>query len=239
MVRVARFLIGYVLIHMVSLVFFATEFGPVGDLLKSAQQDFPFGVFVGWFVIQQLIFIWLLWSVYQLVNQTTLSQLLDQYLADNPSPNRLNLIVRVLAWFGAYLLMNMALISLMIWWDISLPGMYGEQVVVTMLAELPLSTWYHQLVLVLLVVVIWPLVEELIWRAFITESLIHSRGKRGVVGGAALFAVAHFERGVIGNLFLLSLVLWRIYYQTRSLWYSYAFHVLINTIGLVVMMSSL
>jgi membrane protease YdiL (CAAX protease family) len=50
---------------------------------------------------------------------------------------------------------------------------------------------------------------------------------------AAIFAVGHFERGVVLNLFLLAVFMGYIYRKTGSMRYSLLFHMVIN--GMAVM----
>lgn len=60
--------------------------------------------------------------------------------------------------------------------------------------QLPLTTWWAKLALFCAVVFIGPLVEEIIYRGFLTKLLAERLSQRGVILAAMIFAVAHMER---------------------------------------------
>ena len=110
--------------------------------------------------------------------------------------------------------------------------------VMTMLQAITLEARYDYLLVILLAVVIGPLVEELLFRGFLTDTLAKYRGFGGVLIAALLFAAAHMERGVVFNLAILSVFLGYIYRKTGSLWYSLLFHMAINGLAVVALIIS-
>lgn len=131
----------------------------------------------------------------------------------------------VISWF-LYLFLN--------FFDLKIPWFFGEQDVATTIWWIWTDFWYDYLLLFLAVWIIGPLVEEIIYRWFITKQLIKKRGWIiWWVLWAAIFALIHFERQVMGNLFILALFLSYIYYKTWSLTYCFAFHFIVNTTALM------
>ncbi|USN56003.1 MAG: hypothetical protein H6765_05675 [Candidatus Peribacteria bacterium] len=55
---------------------------------------------------------------------------------------------------------------------IEIPGLYGEQLVMTMLEEVPLLVWSDYVLVLLLTGIIGPFVEEIIYRGFVTDILM-------------------------------------------------------------------
>lgn len=144
-------------------------------------------------------------------------------------------VKRVGGGIFVYFLISVILAILVFELGVPIPGMYGEQMVMSMLEELPLLNPTDYLRVLITTVILWPVVEELIYRWFITDVLMRKWWIRWVVWWAAIFAVGHFERGVVLNLFLLAMFMWYIYWKTESMWYSLLFHMLINGMAVVAM----
>lgn len=143
--------------------------------------------------------------------------------------------IRVIWGFFFYIICNALLFTWLqfMWWDI--PWLYGEQSVMTLISELQISTWFDRFLTVLMVVFLWPIVEELVYRWLITDVFMRSRWFRWVLIWAVIFAFIHMEFAVIWNLFILALILWIIYQKTESMRYSFLFHMIINGMGLFVL----
>lgn len=135
---------------------------------------------------------------------------------------------RVVGWFVAYMIINGLLYTLVqsMWWTI--PWLYGDQSVMQILQDMNISTTIDWIMTILMIVIVWPIVEELVYRWLITDALMQKRRRRGVILAAFIFALIHLEFAVFRNLFLLALILWVIYYKTWSMRYSFLFHVIIN-----------
>jgi len=79
-----------------------------------------------------------------------------------------------------------------------------------------------------------PLVEEVVFRGILLSAL-HDRWGRtvAVLGSSAVFAALHVVPYSIPPIFVLALVLGRLFLTSRSLWTSIASHAVFNTIGIV------
>ncbi len=141
--------------------------------------------------------------------------------------------VWVVGGFVWYMILNATLFTVLstLWWDI--PWLYGEQWVMTMIWDLNMSSWFEWMLTALMVVFLWPIVEELVYRWLFTDVFMRRWWLRGVVLWAALFAWIHLEFAVIWNLFILAFILWVIYWKTESMRYSLLFHVIINWIWIL------
>ena len=76
-----------------------------------------------------------------------------------------------------------------------------------MIEGMQISTTGQRILLGTTMVGIIPLVEELVFRGFITKFLWTHHRRRGVVWAALLFAFVHMEMGVVRNLAILALIL--------------------------------
>ncbi len=132
-----------------------------------------------------------------------------------------------------YIFGSAILLSALNYFHIVIPWLFGQQGVMDILEGIPLDTRFDYILLLLLAVVIGPIVEELLFRWFITHTLASNWAWSGVVVAAVLFAVAHMERGVVLNLIVLALFLGYIYRKTGSLRYSLLFHMGINGLAVV------
>jgi hypothetical protein len=86
---------------------------------------------------------------------------------------------------------------------------------------------------IVLAVIVAPVAEEAFFRGFIFSGL---RRRFGLIGSAALsaliFAVAHFQIGVLVPVFVLGLMLAWVYYRTSTIWSSILVHVAYNGLAL-------
>lgn len=146
------------------------------------------------------------------------------------------LALHVVGWaLLMYFVINTILLIIIQMYGIHIPGLFGEQLIVSALSELPLTTWWQKVLLFLGVGIIGPFVEEIMYRGFLTKLLTQAVGARWVIIAAALFALSHMEWGVVRNLFILALLLWYVYHKTQSMRYSFLFHVVINSMALGVL----
>ncbi len=140
---------------------------------------------------------------------------------------------RVVWWFFAYMLINGALFTLVESLWVSIPWLYGDQAVMTMLEEMNLTGAMDWIMTILMIVIVWPIVEELVYRGLVTDALMQKWRWWWVSLAAFIFALIHLEFAVFRNLFLLALILWVIYKKTWSMRYSFLFHVIINGMWIV------
>lgn len=138
----------------------------------------------------------------------------------------------------AYIFLSGILLWILEYTGVTIPGMYGEQMVMTVLQSIALEGWIDYLLLFLLAVIVGPIVEELLFRGFLTDTLAKHRGWWGVLLAAIIFAVAHLEWGVVINLTILALFLSYIYRKTWSMRYSLLFHMGINGLAVVALILS-
>jgi len=143
------------------------------------------------------------------------------------------------ASFFVYLFIVSSLYSILNTLNIKLPWFFGEQSVSTLLEKLNQPWIVASFVILFTVVILWPIVEEIIYRWYVADVLIKKIGKvRWILISAFMFAFVHMEFSVLWNLFILALILSYIYYKTESLRYSLAFHMLINWMWVLVLFLS-
>lgn len=81
-------------------------------------------------------------------------------------------------------------------------------------------------------IVVAPILEEILFRGIIQDSLTYKYGPwKGIVLGAAVFGIVHIIPQQVINAFLIGLVLGYIYYQTRSLIPVMVIHCINNAIA--------
>jgi membrane protease YdiL (CAAX protease family) len=110
--------------------------------------------------------------------------------------------------------------------------------VIALLEGLTITARWQWMLVALVVIGIGPLVEECIFRGVVTHSFMQQRGYKGVILAALIFAAVHAERAVVWNLVILSLFLGTIYWKTKSMRYSFLFHVGINSLAFLVLFLS-
>lgn len=140
---------------------------------------------------------------------------------------------RVIWGFLFYMLFSAALYTLIESLGLNIPWLYGEQWVQVMLQEMNITGAMDWIITILMIVIVWPIVEEMVYRGLITDALMQKRRRWWVVLAAAIFALIHMEPHVMWNLFILALILWVIYYKTWSMRYTFLFHLIINGMGVI------
>jgi membrane protease YdiL (CAAX protease family) len=139
----------------------------------------------------------------------------------------------VVGWRLLYLLWMIVIGAVMQNFGREIPWFNGEQWLVSIFEWFALGARRQYLVMFLLISIITPLVEESIYRTFLTDLLSQHGSMFWVVAGAFIFAASHLEIGVFVNLFILGLILGYIYHKTKSWWYPFFFHLIINSMSLL------
>jgi len=144
----------------------------------------------------------------------------------------------VLGWFILYYVCNIFLFTILQQFNLTIPWLYGDQTTIALVANIAIHHRREYFVLFVLVSLLAPAVEEVVYRWFITDVLMKHYKWRWVVWAAAIFALSHIQRWVILNLFFLSCIIGYIYYKTQSMIYSFLFHFMINslTLGVIFLM---
>ncbi len=145
---------------------------------------------------------------------------------------------RSIAGIIVYMFGSAVLLGALQRFGITIPWLFGEEMVMTMLSGITLNARYDYALLILLAVVIGPVVEEVVFRWFVTDRLVAARSGSGLVIASILFSVAHMERGVVINLTILAVFLGYIYRKTDSLRYSLLFHMGINGLAVAALIAT-
>lgn len=190
------------------------------------------------FVLQEVVLLALLWWSWIRVTKEK-GALLWYHIVSRRQWKWWNYVMKyVLGWLLCYFLGNAVFLGILTVLERDIPGLYGDQMVITFLQWLPMDQWWEYVLIFFLVAIVWPIVEEVIFRGVITHVFMKQRAYAWVVLAALLFALIHGERLVVRNLLILSLFLWHIYRKTWSLWYSFLFHFGINGIAISVLILS-
>jgi len=225
---VGIFLAGYLLM----LVFFVLVGGALAGIYGA---DIMLGgnILFSMFAVQQILTLLVLrWSLEEWGRHWLDGAI--QYLDErNTRKGRGLFWKRVVGWFVWYMLLNGVLYTVLETLDITIPGLYGDQSVMEMLQQINAEWVLDWMMMFVMVAIVWPIVEELVYRWLITDALMQRRRRWGVVLAAFIFALIHLEFAVFWNLFILALILWVIYYKTGSMRYSFLFHLMINGMGVL------
>lgn len=127
--------------------------------------------------------------------------------------------------FGMVFLFNVMLFLLMFRLGIPIPGAGPQE------SHMPLfgGSAIDIVIAAIVLVVLAPLVEELVFRGFLLQTFMQkfSPAVSSLIA-AAIFALIHFEFGSIVIIFFLGLVLNWLFIRTRSIFPCIAFHVINN-----------
>ncbi len=118
-------------------------------------------------------------------------------------------------------------------YDVQVPGLFWEQEMVSMLKNLDLTSNVAWVMAILMIVVVGPLVEELVFRAYLTDIFMSKWWVFWVLLVTFFFTFVHVEWAVFWNIFIISTVLWIVYYNTKSYAYTFLIHVVINWLALL------
>jgi membrane protease YdiL (CAAX protease family) len=203
-------------------------FGFIKDFSHSYKFMFLFS-------IQEIYLLWLLYVWFVFINGSfkwTYDKI-KEYFMDLLAWKWFWKFVFYSFWmFLIYVMFSWLLYWLLDYFNLHIPWFYGKQQVAGLLQWLHLKTSLDYFLIYLWVVVFWPLVEEIIYRWFIANILINRFWWFvWIVISSFIFAFVHMEWEVMWNLFILSLILSFIFYRTRSLIYTYWFHIVVNGMG--------
>lgn len=138
------------------------------------------------------------------------------------------LVKTVLLCYGGFILLTIAVASLLYYTGIELPGYADQESYLPIFGYDPLGL----LTALLIVIGVAPFLEELFFRGFVYQVFTRTWPLwLGNILTAALFAVIHFQFQTFIPLFILGLFLNYAFRKTGSVWTSMAFHSLNNTIA--------
>ena len=188
------------------------------------------------FLLQEVVIVTMLFCIRKkVVGQTRLS--LISTLRERRQWKGWGHVWKWVVWgLVVYFVLNSMILASITWLEWEIPGLYGEQMVISLLGGLSLQARWEYALVGSIVVFIWPFIEELIFRGIITHTFMEQRAFQWIVLAALVFAAIHGERAVVRNLVILSLFLGIIYRKTWSMWYSFLFHLGINGLALLVLM---
>lgn len=189
-----------------------------GDfILKSQYKNV---LTLGLFLLQEAIF---LLPMYFLIIKKYNLKLSDLGL------NKIKLwetIKWILKGFGIVIIFNILILAL-IGPETEIPGFRPQDPHVTIFDTSPLGIF----IAVVVFIFIAPVVEEILFRGFIFQTLLNKfRPWIASVVSAGIFALIHFEFQSIGIILFLALVLNWIFMRSKSLWPCIGFHMLNNAI---------
>lgn len=190
-------------------------------LLKSEYKNL---LTLGLFLLQEAIF---LLPLYFLIIKKYRLKITDLGL------NKINLwetIKWVLKGFGIVIIFNM-LILILIGPEMEIPGFKPQDPHVTIFDTSPMGI----LIAIAVFIFIAPVVEEILFRGFILQTLLNKfRPWIASAISAGIFALIHFEFQSIGIILFLALVLNWIFMRSKSLWPCIGFHMLNNALVFLV-----
>ena len=140
------------------------------------------------------------------------------------------IILYVLAGFFGFILINGIIQYVSLTYNIQIPG-YGDQAArVTLFGDDP----YSMIIAAFVLVILAPLVEELLFRGLIFNQLRQRYSSWAtIVISAAIFAGFHLEFQVFIPLFILGLIIGKIYDKTGTIWTPIAFHMFNNLLAYI------
>lgn len=180
------------------------------------------------FIVQEIILFYLLYIASRFAGGYSFTTLLSVSLERSCRKWRRFFWKYVIGWLLCYFTINALLLWVISVLGIEIPGLYGEQIVVSVLSWLEMSGRVEYAILFTMVAIVGPLVEEVLFRGFMTHSFMKEWKFKWVILASLVFAAVHTEWAVVRNLVILSLFLGYIYWKTESIWYSFLFHVIIN-----------
>jgi membrane protease YdiL (CAAX protease family) len=229
------FILLYILLHAVLYVIFPYVY-PVISWLHIGWSSLFVLFFL--FVLQEVILLYMVYLVYIHIAWYTYPTILST-IRTRWQWKWWGLFWKyVVWWLVCYFVWNAALLWIISILGIEIPGLYGEQMVMTVLSWLEMSGRIEYVLIFLMVAVLWPLVEEILFRWAMTHSFMKQWWIKWVVLASLVFAAIHTERAVVRNLVILSLFLWYMYWKTESMRYSFLFHFFINGLAILALILS-
>ncbi len=203
-------------------------FGGISWYVWPETMQLNKGLIYIFFALQQLLTLMVLWWSLHLSWWSGRDKVKGYFEERAQRKGRWLFWKRVVWGFLFYILLNAVLYLLIQTLGVEIPWFYGEQWVQVMLQEMNITGAMDWIITILMIVIVWPIVEEMVYRGLITDALMQKRRWGGVFLAAAIFALIHMDPNVMWNLFILALILWVIYYKTWSMRYAFLFHVIIN-----------
>lgn len=110
-----------------------------------------------------------------------------------------------------------------------IPGFEPQEPHLPLFGDDRLST----IIAIFVVVFIAPFVEEIFFRGFVLQTLLQRFSVFfGTIFSALIFTIVHFEFQSFIPIFLLALILNRLFLKTKNIWPGIAFHIVNNSIAL-------
>lgn len=201
---------------------FAAIFAFVPQATDVLDGFHPTVAFLVQYLIQFLVLFFSLW--FFVVDKYNLGLVDFGFVKVRP----LKLIGTVLLAYLFYWIVSIALVSVLDYTGLSLPGYQEQDSYLSMFGydAIGLTSAF------LIICVLAPFLEELFFRGFIYRTFIKTWPVwLASILAATLFALIHFQLQVFIPLFFLGLILNYVYHRTGSVWTSVAFHSLNNTIA--------
>lgn len=137
-------------------------------------------------------------------------------------------------WYIWFMLWNAGIYSIIEYTGREIRWLQWEQSSIGQILSLGI-TGRERIIVFIMIAIIAPLVEEIVFRTMFTDQCMYKRWYIWVAFVAVVFSAIHGEFAVFRDLTALALILWVIYYKTGSTRYSFAFHVIVNGISVIAM----
>lgn len=213
-------LVSSISLLLVSLIF---DYFKFDDFFK--HFSFPSLIFLAVYLLQSLIIVL---PLYFFVIRKYNLKLSDFGFLKFPFWNG---VYSVLKGYLAFLGIAFLISSIQLFYDINIPG-FGQQ-------ESPLPLFGNDIfsiyIAFLVIVFLAPLVEELVYRGYVLQTLL-SKMKVfwASILSAGIFACFHLEFSSVIPLFILGLIMNYIFIKNKSIWPSIIFHAFNNGITLII-----
>lgn len=134
----------------------------------------------------------------------------------------------VLSGYFFYLAINMVISMIILYNDIKLPGYQLQENIFNIFG----TDMVGIITAGIVVILVAPAIEEIIFRGFLLSTLVNKVGIwAGSILTALIFAGIHMPWQSIIPIFILALILNRIYIKTHSIWATITFHIINNGIA--------
>jgi membrane protease YdiL (CAAX protease family) len=229
---IGRFILAYILLHVAIYIVF-TYVPQILGRISSFSAGVTELVFL--FVLQEMILLWVLSYIWMRTTWDWYRRQIHR-LRKRRKWKWWVFVRKYVVWcFFLYFFLSGVLVWILTYMNRDIPWLYGEQLVMNVLTWISMTHWWEYAAIAIMVAILGPFVEEIIFRWAMTHSFMRERWRKWVVLAALVFAAIHAERAVVWNLVILSLFLWYIYRKTESMWYSFLFHVVINGLAISVL----
>lgn len=141
------------------------------------------------------------------------------------------LLTLIVSYYLIYLIISLVILMAIIYWNIKIPG---YQIKASILKLFGTDT-FSMIKSGLLVVIIAPFIEEIIFRGLLLQTLCK---KIGTVFGslitAVIFSILHFPWQGIIPAFILGLIINGLFIKSKTLWATIGFHILNNAVAFTI-----